>query len=75
MDNQNVANLNAIAPDEASRKKIHLAYEIIPAKATTEIADPWYTERFDITFNQLNETLPLWFEHIKNKLYTTTNGI
>lgn len=68
MDHQNVANLMHMAPDTASQRKIHLAYDIIPAKAGTEIADPWYTQKFDTTFAELSETLPAWLTKIKAEL-------
>ncbi|MCM0599703.1 low molecular weight protein-tyrosine-phosphatase [Periweissella fabalis] len=68
MDNQNVANLNRLAPDEESKHKIYMAYDILPDKQGTEIADPWYTQKFDVTFAELSETLPHWLTRIKNDL-------
>lgn len=68
MDHQNVRNLTNVAPDKKSADKIHLAYDIIPNKTGSEIADPWYTDRFDVTYDSLSETLPLWLDLIKSKL-------
>lgn len=68
MDHQNVANLTAMAPNEASKAKIHLAYDILPEKVGTEIADPCYTQKFDVTFDQLTETLPSWLNKIQADL-------
>lgn len=68
MDHQNVANLQEMAPDTVSQHKIHMAYDIFPAKAGTEIADPWYTQKFDTTFAELSETLPAWLTKIKTEL-------
>lgn len=70
MDHQNVIDLTAMAPDETSAKKIHLAYDILPEKKGTPIADPWYTQKFDVTYANLSETLPLWFEYITTHAHT-----
>lgn len=67
MDNMNLYRLQQIAP-ASDRHKIHLAYEIIPDKATQEIPDPWYTHRFEDTYNSLMETLPQWLEEMKKQL-------
>lgn len=70
MDHQNVADLKALAPSPMAAKKIHLAFAIIPTKRNNEIADPWYTQRFDTTFYELSETLPLWLDKIKQNILT-----
>lgn len=67
MDNMNKYNLQQIAPAN-DRDKIHLAYEVIPGKEQQEIPDPWYTHRFEDTYNSLSETLPVWFDQISSKL-------
>ncbi|MBM7543316.1 low molecular weight protein-tyrosine-phosphatase [Periweissella beninensis] len=68
MDQQNVRDLIALAPSPLDVQKIHLAFDIVPTKQGVEIADPWYTQRFDITFAQLSETLPLWFAKFKQNI-------
>ncbi len=67
MDNMNKYNLQRIAPAQ-DRDKVHLAYEVIPGKEDQEIPDPWYTHRFEDTYNSLNETLPLWLDKITKEL-------
>ncbi|MFL1695934.1 low molecular weight protein-tyrosine-phosphatase [Weissella kandleri] len=67
MDHQNMATLKQRCPAQL-QTKIHLAYEILPDKQDQEIPDPWYTQRFDITYQQLMEVLPMWLQFFKNKL-------
>ena len=67
MDNMNLYRLQQMAP-ASDRHKIHLAYEVIPNKATQEIPDPWYTHRFEDTYNSLMETLPQWLEEMKKAI-------
>ncbi|WP_334332567.1 low molecular weight protein-tyrosine-phosphatase [Companilactobacillus sp. HBUAS59544] len=61
MDQQNISDLKAMAP-EADRDKIHLAYEIMNKQKVIE--DPWYDHKFDRTFHQLSEVLPLWLDQL-----------
>lgn len=68
MDHQNVIDLKRMAPDAQAREKVYLAYDIFPDKKGTPIADPWYTHKFDITFNELSETLPAWLDLLKTKV-------
>lgn len=65
MDFQNVATLNRLAPDATAKKKVHLAAEVLPDNQTFEIEDPWYTNDFARTYQELTNILPLWFEKIK----------
>lgn len=63
MDQQNIIDLKQMAPVEY-RNKIYLAYEAIGKKL--EVQDPWYDHKFDRTYRQLNELLPIWLEKIMN---------
>lgn len=64
MDFQNVGTLRRLAPDAPSKAKIHLAAEVLPDNATFEIADPWYTNDFKRTYEELMQVLPKWLDRI-----------
>ena len=66
MDKQNIINLKRMCPKKCLQK-IHLIYDI-SATPTNEIKDPWYTNDFQTTFNQLKEILPLWLQKLINEL-------
>lgn len=67
MDNMNLYNLKRFAPvDDVA--KIHLANEIVPGHENEEIPDPWYTHRFEDTYQSLARALPLWLAKIKAQL-------
>lgn len=67
MDNMNLYNLKRFAPvDEIA--KIHLANEVVPGHENEEIPDPWYTHRFEDTYQSLARALPLWLDQIKKQL-------
>lgn len=66
MDKQNIINLKQMSPKKCLQK-IHLIYDI-SATPTNEIKDPWYTNDFQTTFNQLKEILPLWLQKLINEL-------
>lgn len=67
MDRMNEDNLKRMAP-VADRDKIHRAYEIIPGKESRVIPDPWYTHRFEDTYQSLAEILPAWLTKFKDEL-------
>ncbi|WP_283679332.1 low molecular weight protein-tyrosine-phosphatase [Lentilactobacillus sp. Marseille-Q4993] len=67
MDNQNIFNLNRVANSD-DKAKIHLCLDIVNGKKGEEIQDPWYDHRFDRTYQQLSESLPLWLDYVKNNL-------
>ncbi|KRM73932.1 low molecular weight protein-tyrosine-phosphatase [Secundilactobacillus collinoides] len=60
MDSQNMFNLQRMAPSQADRDKIHLCMDILPDHTGEEIPDPWYTHRFESTYQALASTLPKW---------------
>ena len=66
MDDSNLHNLRRLAPS-ADQEKLHLCYDILPAKKGEEIPDPWYDHKFDRTYRQLSETLPAWLDAIKTR--------
>lgn len=67
MDNMNLYNLRRMAPvDDIA--KVHLANELVPGHEQEEIPDPWYTHRFEDTYQSLARALPLWLDKIENEL-------
>ena len=50
MDGANIRNMTRIAGGD-DKHKIHLLLEY--AGETGDIADPWYTENFDVTYNDV----------------------
>lgn len=67
MDDMNKADLLQIAPAN-KQHKIYQMYDIVPGKQGTIIPDPWYTHRFEDTYQSLTEALPYWLERIKKEL-------
>ena len=65
MDSQNVFNLNQMAPAQ-DRSKIQLCLDILPDKRGQDIPDPWYTHRFEYTYQVLCSALPAWLDKIKS---------
>lgn len=67
MDDMNIRRLRNIAP-ASTKDKIHEAYDAVPGKRGTSIPDPWYTNRFQDTYDSLAEALPYWLKIVKNRL-------
>ncbi|MBD7895532.1 low molecular weight phosphotyrosine protein phosphatase [Limosilactobacillus sp. Sa3CUN2] len=67
MDDMNKRNLLRMAPVN-DRHKIYQAYDIVPGKAGTIIPDPWYTHRFEDTYQSLAEALPYWLTKLNNEV-------
>lgn len=67
MDDMNFADLRRMAPAD-DVNKVHLANEPVPGKAHTPIADPWYTHRFEDTYQSLATALPYWLAIMKKQL-------
>ncbi|MDO4903523.1 MAG: low molecular weight protein-tyrosine-phosphatase [Limosilactobacillus sp.] len=67
MDNMNMYNLRRMAPiDDVA--KIHLANEVVAGHENEEIPDPWYTHRFEDTYQSLHRALPLWLDKIESEI-------
>ena len=62
MDRHNLRNISYIFPDDKD-KKIHKLLEF--AGCGDDIADPWYTERFDIAFNDIYKGCTALLEKLK----------
>nr|WP_305069143.1 low molecular weight protein-tyrosine-phosphatase [Limosilactobacillus kribbianus] len=67
MDRMNLDELHRLAPKNAMGK-IHLANEPVPGKENAEIPDPWYTHRFEDTYQSLAVALPHWLAIIRKQL-------
>lgn len=65
MDSQNVFNLHHMSPAD-DQDKIHLCLDILPDKTGQEIPDPWYTHKFEYTYQVLNSALPAWLDKIQS---------
>ncbi len=66
MDNRNIRNMRAILGDEASGK-IHKLMSY--AGRDSDVSDPWYSDRFDIAYNDIYEGVASLFDYLfpKNK--------
>lgn len=62
MDHANVANLQRMAPNAADAAKVKLCLDILPGRAGEAIDDPWYTHKFELTYQELAAALPAWLD-------------
>lgn len=60
MDHANVANLQRMAPSASDAAKIKLCLDILPGRQGQAIDDPWYTHKFELTYQELVEAIPAW---------------
>ncbi|KRM08966.1 low molecular weight protein-tyrosine-phosphatase [Paucilactobacillus suebicus] len=67
MDDMNMRHTKQMSPIE-DQKKIHAIFDLIPNKKGQEIPDPWYTHRFQDTYDSLASALPSWLNLIKTNL-------
>lgn len=65
MDHSNVYNLQRLAPTDADREKIKLCLDILPGRTGEAIDDPWYTHKFELTYQELAEALPAWLDQLE----------
>lgn len=61
MDEQNIVDLQNIA-QKADQSKIKMAYDVLGVHQA--IKDPWYDHRFDRTYAELSEVLPVWLKEL-----------
>lgn len=64
MDEQNLRDLRRRAPQECL-SKIHGINDLVPGKAGIEIPDPWYSHKFQDTYNDLTQALPYWLDYVQ----------
>ncbi|MFC6275482.1 low molecular weight protein-tyrosine-phosphatase [Levilactobacillus tangyuanensis] len=65
MDHANVANLKRMAPTAADAAKVQLCLDILPGRQGEAIDDPWYTHKFELTYQELAQSLPAWLEKLR----------
>jgi len=63
MDSSNLRNIHRIIPSDP-QKKIHLLLDF--SKNPRDIADPWYTGNFDVTYNDVVEGCEAFLNHVLN---------
>lgn len=67
MDDMNMHHLRAIAP-KGEQDKVRAINDLTPGHQGEPIPDPWYTLRFDDTYNSLKRALPYWLDYVKERL-------
>lgn len=70
MDDQNLADLRRMAP-AADRGKIFGINDHTPGHQGEPIPDPWYSHRFQETYDALQRALPNWLAVVKDRLQST----
>ncbi len=63
MDSSNLRNIRRIIPSDPE-KKIHLLLDF--SKEPRDIADPWYTGNFDVTYNDVVEGCQAFLNYLLN---------
>ena len=58
MDDKNIRNLSYIFDDENNK-----VFKLLPK----DIADPWYTDNFDLTYNEIVQGINYLIEDLKSK--------
>ncbi|WP_057739981.1 low molecular weight protein-tyrosine-phosphatase [Limosilactobacillus secaliphilus] len=67
MDDMNLANIRAMAPSQYL-DKIHGIYDLLPELRGQSIPDPWYTHRFQATYDALKHALPSWLDYVEKRV-------
>ncbi|KRK57377.1 phosphotyrosine protein phosphatase [Fructilactobacillus fructivorans] len=65
MDDYNISDLKEMIPQD-QWDKLHLCMDIVPGKKGVNIVDPWYTHRFEDTYQMLDQALPLWLKYMQD---------
>lgn len=66
MDQQNVRDLNKIAPDQ-EKKKIHLFMERVADLAQESVPDPYYTGDFQTTYQMIDQGTDAWLTYFETQ--------
>ncbi|WP_251867039.1 low molecular weight protein-tyrosine-phosphatase [Enterococcus malodoratus] len=64
MDQENVSDLQAIAPD-GTENKIYLYLDLVPGHTGESIPDPWYTGNFEETYDLIQKGLNEWLTFLE----------
>lgn len=67
MDDMNLAHVQQMAPAD-SHAALYAIFDLIPNKKGQEIPDPWYTHRFQDTYDSLALALPSWLAFFEQQL-------
>lgn len=67
MDEMNMHNLATMAPSQY-RDKVFAINDFTPGHEGEPIPDPWYTHRFQDTYDSLARALPNWLAYVKKRL-------
>lgn len=67
MDDMNMADLRRLAP-EGSHAQVCAINDHTPGHEGEEVPDPWYTHRFQDTYDSLNRALPYWLDYLRGEL-------
>ncbi|MGJ3756714.1 low molecular weight protein-tyrosine-phosphatase [Limosilactobacillus fermentum] len=67
MDDMNMRHLRTIAP-KGEQDRARAINDLTPGHQGEPIPDPWYTLRFDDTYNSLKRALPYWLDYVKERL-------
>lgn len=67
MDDMNLVNIRAMAPSQ-SLDKIHGIYDLLPNMRGQSIPDPWYTHKFQATYDALKQALPSWLAYVAKQV-------
>lgn len=67
MDDMNLANIRAMAPSQFF-DKIHGIYDLLPSLRGQSIPDPWYTHKFQATYDALKVALPSWLTYVADRV-------
>lgn len=69
MDDMNMADVKRMAPENA-HAKIFAIFDLVPSKKGQAIPDPWYTHRFQETYDSLSLALPSWLKFFEQQVST-----
>jgi len=53
-----------MAPSTADAAKVKLCLDILPGREGEAIDDPWYTHKFELTYQELATALPTWLDEL-----------
>lgn len=67
MDDMNMEDIISRAP-EGHHAKLCGIFDLVPGRKGESIPDPWYTHRFEDTYNSLSIALPTWLDQLKDDL-------
>lgn len=65
MDHTNVANLKRMAPSATDAAKVKLCLDILPHRQGQAIDDPWFTHKFELTYQELATAVPAWLKALR----------